>query len=98
MDVFRQPQEETEMIIATMLLDRKLNVNAWKELPGVRSRGDPGALAINATRQARTGRARNMYHRFATFFKIGRGYNWAEQYREYSEHWRNYFQARPPVQ
>ena len=86
------------MVIATMLLDRKLSVNAWKELPGVCSGSDPGALAITATRQARTGRARNMYHQFATFFKIGCSYNWAEQYREYSEHWRNYFRTRTPEQ
>jgi hypothetical protein len=42
------------------------------------------------------GRARNLCHQFATFFKIGRGYDWEEQYKEYSEYWKNHFQARQP--
>ena len=34
------------------------------------------------------------YHRFARFFKIGFGYDWEEQYKEYKEFWENYFYGK----
>ena len=83
------------MAMATMHLDPKRSVNAWKELSGACSRGDPKPCTIAALGQACTGRARNLLHKFAGFFKIGRSCDWEEQYKQYSEHWRNYFQARP---
>jgi len=86
-----------EIEMATTLLDPKHSVNAWHELSGVYSRGDPEPFTITAMGKACTGCARNACHRFAAFFKIGHGYDWEEQYREYSEHWRNYFQARALV-
>ena len=82
------------MAIAAMLLDPKLSVSAWKQLSGVCSRGDPEPFTITAIGQAFTGRARNVYHQTAAFFKIGHDYDWEEQYREYSEYWKNYFEAR----
>ena len=88
-------EEEMEMAIATMLLDPKYSVNAWRELSGVFSRGDPKPFTITAIGQDCTGRARNACHRFAAFFKIGHGYDWEEQYTEYSKHWRKYLQAWP---
>jgi hypothetical protein len=42
------------------------------------------------------GRARNLCHQFATFFKIGRDYDWEEQYREYREYWKNHFHGCDP--
>lgn len=82
------------MAIATMLLDPKLSVNAWKELSGVCSTGYLEPSTITALGLTFTGRARNVYHQTAAFFKIGHGYDWEEQYREYSEYWKNYFEAR----
>jgi len=31
------------------------------------------------------------YHRFTSFFKIGYGYDWEDQYKEYKKFWENYF-------
>jgi hypothetical protein len=83
-----------EMAIATMLLDPKDSVNAWRELSGVCSRGDPKPCPITAMGQACTGRTRDACHQFAAFFKVGHGYDWEGQYKEYQEFWENYFQAR----
>ena len=37
------------------------------------------------------------YHRFARFFKIGFGYDWEEQYKEYKEFWENYFYGKQSI-
>ena len=34
------------------------------------------------------------YHRFAIFFKIGFGYDWEKQYKEYKKFWENYFYSK----
>lgn len=53
-------------------------------------------LSVETGRNLWPGRARGLCHQFTTFFKIGRGYDWEEQYNEYSEYWENHFQARQP--
>ena len=37
------------------------------------------------------------YDRFASFFKIGFGYDWEEQYKEYKEFWENYFYGKQSI-
>ena len=79
------------MEMPTMLLDPKRSVNASKDLSGVHSRGDPELFKITTLGNACTGRVRSACHHFADFFKVGRGYDWEEQYKEYQEFWENYF-------
>ena len=84
------------MAVETMLLDQKLSAEAHIHLIGTNPRGDPKSITDEGTEGASCrGRTRNLGHQLAAFFKIGHGYDWEEQYREYSEHWRNYFQAPP---
>jgi hypothetical protein len=85
------------MATATLLVDPKHSLNAWRDLSGVCSRGDPAPFTIAAIGQACTERARNLCHQFAFFFKIGQVYDWEEQYREYTDHWKNHFQASDPA-
>ena len=82
------------MAIETMFLDRKLSAEAWMNLAGANPRGDPKPITDKgAEGKSCPARARNLCHQFASFFKIGHGYDWEEQYKEYSDYWKNYFQA-----
>jgi hypothetical protein len=77
-----------------MLLEPKLRVDTRKELPGVCAGREPGPTTDKGhKRTPRMRRARDLCHEFVTFFKIGYDYDWEEQYKEYSEYWKNYFQA-----
>ena len=83
------------MAIQTMLLERKVSAEARLDAGSVIPRGDPEPRSNKGTEKKTSPTlTHNLCHQLATFFKIGRGYDWEEQYREYSEYWENYFQAR----
>ena len=85
------------MAIQTMLLERKLRSEARLDAANAIPRGDPKPITGNEDeKKACLTQAHDLCHQLATFFKIGRGYDWEEQYREYSEYWEDYFQARGP--
>jgi len=85
------------MAIQTMLLERKLSSEARLDAASAFPRGDPEPITNKGTeKKACPTHAHNLCHQLATFFKIGRNYDWEEQYREYREYWENYFQARRP--
>lgn len=83
------------MPIATMLTNPKHSVEAWMNLAGIYPRGDPGSYAFNTCKmQICASHVRHLCSECASFFKIGRDYDWEEQYDEYSAYWENYFQLR----
>ena len=96
-EYLKQKREETEMAIETMLLDRNLSAEAGMNVEGANPKGDPGPGTDDGTKsKACPSRARNLCHQFASFFRIGHHYDWEEQHKEYSQYWKNHFQARHP--
>jgi hypothetical protein len=83
------------MAVATMLIDPEHSVEAWMNLAGIYPRGDPKSKMYNeSTIQICTDHVRVLCIRCVTFFRIGRHYDWKEQYNEYNEYWEKYFQPR----
>jgi hypothetical protein len=83
------------MAIESLLLDRKLSAEVRMNGAGTNSRGDPKPITDKGTaRKSSPGRTRDLCHQFASHFRIGHDYDWEEQYREFSEYWKNYFEAR----
>jgi hypothetical protein len=83
-----------KMATETMLLERETSVEARRTAAGVIPRGDPEPNAERETKKkSYHTHARNLCRQLISFFKIGQGYDWEEQYREYNEYWENYFQA-----
>ncbi len=81
------------METAIVLLDSRVSVDTPKEL-GIRAGREPESTTDNRhRRKPYTRRARELYHKLVSFFRIGHDYDWEEQYREYSEYWKAYFEA-----
>jgi hypothetical protein len=89
-----QKKEEKKMATETLLLERELSVETRRGAAGMIPRGDPEPNTDRETKKnSCAGHAQNLCQQLISFFKIGQGYDWKEQYREYNEYWENYFQA-----
>ena len=79
------------METAIVLLESRVSVETPKEL-GVRAGSESGPTVDNGhRRKPHTQRARELYHKLVSHFRIGYDYDWEEQYKEYDEYWKNYF-------
>ena len=82
------------MAPAIMLLESDLGASTRKEPSGVYAGRKPERTANEGgNRRPHTRHARDLYHKFVSFFRIGYVYDWEEQYKEYEEYWKNYFQV-----
>jgi hypothetical protein len=85
------------MAIESVVVAQRLRRETRLNLVGANSRGDPEPSTGGGTeRQSYWSHVLSLWRRLASFFKIGCGYDWEEQYREYSEYWENRFQASQP--
>ena len=85
------------MAIESVVMGQRFRGETRLNLVGANPRGDPEPSTGGGTeRQPYWNHVLSLCRRLASFFKIGRGYDWEEQYREYSEYWENRFQARQP--